>query len=173
MGAPVVVVVFEVVELPLEPSQVLGRRAGGEPAFEGLVEAFDLALGLGVVGAAVALLDAVLEQRDLEAVGGFRVAGGEDVAVVGEGGGGLAVLLAGFAELVADGLAGDRPVAGDGEDVAGVVVEEDQDLGVLPVGQAAVGEVGLPALVGQLGLEPEVGGSGGICAVAGRPGRAG
>mgnify|MGYP000863845136 CR=1 FL=1 len=52
------------------------RVLGGEPLLEGLVEAFDLALGLGVVGGAVLLRDAALVQFDLEAVGSAAVAGG-------------------------------------------------------------------------------------------------
>ena len=38
--------------------------------------------------------------------------------------------------------------------VAGVVVEPGQDLGAGPAGQRVVGEVGLPALAGELGGEP-------------------
>ena len=39
-------------------AMVAGGGSGGEPAFEGLVEAFDFALGLGVAGVAVLLGDA-------------------------------------------------------------------------------------------------------------------
>jgi hypothetical protein len=56
-------------------------------------------------------------------------------------------------------------MGGDRERVAGVVVEPGQDLGVrsgVAVGasESTVGEVGLPGLVGLLGLEPDVGGFG-------------
>ena len=44
------------------------------------------------------------------------------------------------------------------ERVAGVVVEPGEDLDVGAVGEAVVGEVGLPALVGLLGFEADVGG---------------
>lgn len=44
--------------------------------------------------------------------------------------------------------AGDDAVAGDVEQVSGVVVNEQQDVGVGAVGEFPVGEVGLPALVG-------------------------
>ena len=50
MGAVLVVVVPEVVELLLEFGQGRRRWVGGQPAFEGLVEAFDLALGLWWLG---------------------------------------------------------------------------------------------------------------------------
>jgi hypothetical protein len=54
---------------------------------------------------------------------------------------------------------GDGPVGGDRECVAGVVVEPGEDLDVGPVGEAVVGEVGLPGLVRLLGLEADVGGA--------------
>ncbi len=44
-------------------------------------------------------------------------------------------------------------VGGDGQGVAGVVVEPGEDLDVAVVSQAVVGEVALPGLVGQRGLE--------------------
>ena len=55
--------------------------------------------------------------------------------------------------------AGDAAVGGDRQGVAGVVVDDAQDLCVGAVGQAVVGEVGLPALVGLFGLEPDVRGA--------------
>ena len=48
---------------------------------------------------------------------------------------------------------------GDRECVTGVIVEPGEDLGVVSGAQVVVGEVGLPAFVGQLGLEPDVGGA--------------
>ena len=48
----------EGVELVLEFGQGGGSGSWGQPAFEGLVESFDLALGLGVVGMTVFLGDA-------------------------------------------------------------------------------------------------------------------
>ena len=48
----------ELVELGLETDKAGGGGLSGEPPFQGLVEAFDLALGLRVVGVAVLLLDA-------------------------------------------------------------------------------------------------------------------
>ena len=48
-------------------------------------------------------------------------------------------------------------VGGDRQGVAGVVVEPAEDLDVGAVGEAPVGEVGLPGLVGLFGLEADVG----------------
>ena len=53
-------------------------------------------------------------------------------------------------------------MGGDGERVAGVVVEPGDDLGVGAVGEAPVGEVGLPGFVGELGLEADVGRAGSL-----------
>lgn len=53
MGPGGVVPVSELIELGLEVFEGARAGAGVEPAVEGLVEAFDLALGLGVSGAAV------------------------------------------------------------------------------------------------------------------------
>jgi hypothetical protein len=53
--------------------------------------------------------------------------------------------------------AGDPVPGGDGQGVPGVVIEPGQDLGAGSVCQRVVGEVRLPALVGQLGLKPQVG----------------
>ena len=132
---------------------------GPEPVLHGLLESFDFPLGLGVVRLAVLLLDPEAAQFVLEGVAAAAAAGqagGEDHAVVGQGGGRDAVLLAGSPEGQQDGGAGDPVVRGQGERVAGVIVEPGQDLGVGAVGEGVVGEVGLPALVGHLGLEPDV-----------------
>ena len=58
--------------------------------------------------------------------------------------------------------AGNPPVAGQVQDQPGMVVQPGQDLGVAAgaaagPGEPVVGEVGLPALVRQLGGEPLVG----------------
>ena len=50
-----------------------------------------------------------------------------------------------------------RMWGGKRENVTGVVVEPGQDLGVRVVGERVMGEVGLPALVRQVGGEPQVG----------------
>lgn len=63
----------------------------------------------------------------------------------------------GLAEGRHDGGAGDALVGGDRQRVAGVVVEPGEDLDVGAIGEAVVGEVGLPGFIGLIGLEPDVG----------------
>src|SRR6266568_5274843 len=133
MGAVVVVLVDELVDELLD----LGEAAGlvwlaAEPLFEGLLESFDFAAGGGVVGAGVLLRDAEGAEFGFESVtaGVSGESGGVDHAVVGEGGGGDAVCGSGFTELFDDGVAGDAQVGGDAQGVAGVVVEEGDDLDV-------------------------------------------
>jgi hypothetical protein len=64
-----------------------GVGSRGEPTFEGLAEAFDLALGMGVAGAAVLLFDAEGVDQVLEvalAAVVARESGGVDPAIVGQ-----------------------------------------------------------------------------------------
>ena len=77
--------------------------------------------------------------------------------VAGQHRGGEPVLVCGFSEGVGGDGAGYAPVGGDRQGVAGMVVEPGDDLGCGPVGEAPVREVRLPALVGQVGLEPDIG----------------
>ncbi len=138
------------------------------------MEAFDLAAGLWVVGRGVFLDHEVVDEFGLEALAGVAScpaaggAGGEHHAVVGQGAGRDAVGGGG-----AEGCHGHRP--GDaferdtGQQVAGVAVEEVQDLHVDAGGQAVVGEVGLPHLVGHLGFEPQVGRAGPLTPPAASP----
>jgi hypothetical protein len=63
----VVVVVAEAVELGLQLGERRGWGLFGEPAFEGLVEALDLAAGLGVVGAGVLVVDPQPDELELDA----------------------------------------------------------------------------------------------------------
>jgi hypothetical protein len=58
VGSDGVVVGPEPVELGLELGEGGGWRLFGQPFLEGLVEAFDLAASLGVVGAGVLVVDA-------------------------------------------------------------------------------------------------------------------
>jgi len=51
-------------------------------------------------------------------------------------------------------------VRGHRQGVAGVIVDEAQDLGVGGIGQPPVGEIGLRAFVRQFGGKPAVGGLG-------------
>ena len=76
---------------------------------------------------------------------------------VGEGGGGSPVPGAGGAEGFQDDGPGDPGVGGDRQRIPGVVIDPGQDLGFLPGGELPVDEIRLPALVGQLGREPDAG----------------
>lgn len=58
VGAVFVVVVAESIQLVLEFLNRGGCGSGSEPAFQGLVEAFDLALGLRAAGGSVLLAGA-------------------------------------------------------------------------------------------------------------------
>ena len=70
-------------------------------------------------------------------------------------------------EGVDDDWAGDASVGGDRQGVAGVVVEPGEDFGVGAVGEAVVGEVGLPGLVGLFSLEADVGRTGSFLGLVG------
>ena len=60
----------------------------------------------------------------------------------------------GVCEGVDDDGSGDAAVGGDRDGVTGMVIEPAEDLDVAAVGEPPVREVGLPALVRQVGLEP-------------------
>jgi hypothetical protein len=98
-----VVVVAEGVELGLQLPQGPGSGLAGEPFLEGLVEPFDLAAGLRVVGPGVPEADAASVQGDLEdhpaATAG---ATGEDRPVVAEHAGRISIAGSSFAETVVD-----------------------------------------------------------------------
>ena len=113
-----------------------------------------------MVRAGVLLGDAQAVQLGLEAVApafAARQPGGEDHAVVGQRGGRNAMGGNGFPEGAEDDPSGDPAVGGDRQGLAGVVIQPGEDLGAGPVGEPIVGEVGLPALVGLVGLEANVG----------------
>ena len=119
------------------------------------MEAFDFAAGLGVVGAGVLVVDAEREQLELDGAGPVAGRGGEDGAVVGEHRRGQAVVAAAPRWKVSHDVGGFGGHERPGRDQqAGVVVDDVEDLHVGAVGERPVGGVGLPALVGQLGLEP-------------------
>jgi len=120
-----------------------------------------------VVGLAVLLRNAQTAQLVLQGVAAALAAGqpgGEDHAVVR---GGRGAVGGGGAERGKDGGPGDPIVGGGGQGVPGMVIEPGQDLGAGPVRQRIVGEVGLPALVRLLGLEPQVGGLGPLARLGG------
>ena len=68
VGSKLVVDALEAVELGLQLDDGGGGGLGGEPALQGLVEAFDLALGLRMVRMAVVLRDAEVGDQVFEAV---------------------------------------------------------------------------------------------------------
>jgi hypothetical protein len=99
---------------------------GVEPTLQGLVEAFDLAAGGGVVRPRVLLLHAEANQFGFEAVAAAfaaRQSGGEDHPVVGERRCGHAMLGDRGAELVQDDRAGDALMRAQPKRVAGVIIE--------------------------------------------------
>ena len=118
----------EGVELGLEPGEVGRRRLPPQPALEGLVEALDLALGLGVARRPVLLADAEPGEQVLEAVAAAGEARRVDRPVVGERGGGPAVGVAGRGERGDHVVAGDPPEGRAAEQVAGVVVEPAEQI---------------------------------------------
>lgn len=83
--------------------------------------------------------------------------GGEHHGVVGEGGGRDAVRRNGGAEGLDHGGATHPEPGGDVRGIAGLVVQPGEDLDIGAISQPVVGEVRLPGLVRQLGLEPDVG----------------
>ena len=64
----------------------------------------------------------------------------------------------GFAEFFEHYRSGDAVVCGDGDGVAGVIVDPVEDFDVGAVGEPPVRAVGLPAFVGLFGGEADVGG---------------
>ena len=123
-----VVVVPERVELGLKVLDRLGRGLGSEPFLQGLLESFDFPLGLWVVRSAVLLIDAEQVQLVLERVPAVADAGGENEAVVSEGGGGRPVFADCGAELGEHQLPGHDVVGIDRERFSGVVIEEGEYL---------------------------------------------
>ena len=161
VGAFLVVLAPEPVELRVELVEIPGEGPGREPLLERAVPSFDLALRLGMVGAAVLLPHAHQGEHALERAGfGGVQAGRVHGAVVGERGRGDPVPGARLAERFLDRLHGDRRVRARIQEEARVVVEPGDDERVRAVRDRPVGEVRLPCLVGQHGLEPRVRGSG-------------
>ena len=91
MGAFVVVDLVELSQLFVEVFQRVRGGLSVQPFLQGLMEAFDFALGLRVSGVAVLLGDAQGCDEGFEGVASAASAcesGGVDHAVVGQGGGG-------------------------------------------------------------------------------------
>jgi hypothetical protein len=83
----------ELVQLGLQLRDAARRWPGPEPALQGLVKPFGLALGLGVAARSVLLADAEDREDVLEGVAAAGEPGGVDAAVVCEGAGRRALLL--------------------------------------------------------------------------------
>ena len=115
MWAVLVVFDAEPVELGLQLEDRGGGGLLGEPAFLGLMEAFDLALSLRVVRFAVLLFHSEHGQEVFEGVTAAAVSGGVNPAVVGQGRGGNPVFLSGGEECGDDVVPGDGGVDGAGE----------------------------------------------------------
>lgn len=148
VGSQGVVNGLELCELCVEFCDGVGGFLAGEPLFEGAVESFDFALCLGVAGFAVDLFDVPFLECFLEEVfcgfdssGEVRESGGVNESVVGEHGLGSAVFVGGVFELGDDVSACHALVGGDAQEVAGVVVEEVEDLDVGVICESPVGEV--------------------------------
>lgn len=168
VGSAVVVFVDELLQELLQIGEG-GWLVGlcSELFLECLLEPLHLALGLGVVGSAVLLGDPEVVQVGFQCGASTLAAAtceadGVDDAVVGECGCGVVALAGRQVERVCDDLGGDASVGGDVEGVAGMIIDpgDDLDVGAGPavgVGEAVVREVGLPALVGLVGLEVCVG----------------
>ena len=122
----------------------MGGGLGGEVFLEGLLESLDFSAGGGVVGCGVLLFGAEVSEAGLEGVSAAfpaGEAGGVDHGVVGERGRRKAVVSTGLVEGVDNDRAGDTPMHGDGQGVAGAVVEPGDDLGLGTCGEAPMGEV--------------------------------
>src|SRR6185312_11335415 len=82
--AVLVVVVSELVKLVLKFGNRCRGWSGGEPSFQGLMEPFDLALGLWVAGRAVLLLGPEEGQQIFEGVAAAAEPGSVNASVIGQ-----------------------------------------------------------------------------------------
>jgi hypothetical protein len=119
------------------------------------VEPLGLALGLGVSRGAVLLLDTEKRQHVFERVAAAGEPGGVDGAVIGERARWRAVALNDLEENGHDNVSSDRLMGRAGQQEPGVVIKPVENLNLAPVAQAPVDEVGLPRLVGLVGLEAQ------------------
>ncbi len=160
MWPAVVVVLAEDIELPLQLGQRLGGRLLLEEALEGLVEAFDLAASLGVVGRGVLEDDAqALELQFQDDPAPARPACKHRGVVAEERGGQSERIRSGMEDLDhVQSLEGGEGAGGQSD--SGLVIEEVQDLDRAAIGQLPGCGVELPGFVGQLGLEADEGSSG-------------
>jgi hypothetical protein len=157
VGALLVVVLAERVELALQLGKVGGGCSGAEPALQRLVEAFGLALGLGMPGGSVLLADTEQREHVFEGVAPAGEPGCVDAAVIGQRALRRAVFLHVAKQYGHHTIAGHGLMGSAGEQEAGVVIEPVEDLHLGPVSQPPVDEVRLPHLIGLGHLEPRIG----------------
>ena len=134
MRPDLVVDAGEAVQLGLQFGDRWRRLVERRASASGLVEALDLALGLGMVGMAVLLCDAEVGEQVFEAVAAAGEAGSVDRAIVSECGLRQAIDAGSGQEGSDHGLASDASTREAGEQVAGVVVEPVDDLHAGAVG---------------------------------------
>lgn len=154
VGSVVVVEVPEGVELGLELDDTACRVEGGEVFLEGLVEAFELAAGLGVVGAGGDLVHAEGADPGLEDDFEAELVAGEYQAVVGDQPGWGALVPARLFEHGRGVFAGHSAIERDqGRHEPGVVIDEIDDLETGPARRGPLSHVALPQVVGTRPLE--------------------
>lgn len=103
---------------------------GCKPLFEGLVEAFNFALGLEMSGSTVFLLYSAVEQFCFECVVGVFCEGGEHESVVCQRGCGFSMFADGVAEFVEDYFSCDACVGCCAQQVPGMVIKPEEYFGV-------------------------------------------
>lgn len=121
------------------------------------MEAFDLALRLGVVGLPVLLDDAQPPKFVFEGVASLAKPSGVNQSVVGQGRRRQAIGRRVGAECGEDCCDSDGAEWRARQGQAGMVIDLANDLHVAAISQWPVGEIRLPALIGQLGLEANIG----------------
>jgi hypothetical protein len=162
VGPSFVVVVDEFVDEGLELVDGRGLTGMGPQALlHGLLESFDLAAGGRMVRPGVLLPHAQTVKLCFESVAPALPPGQsrrEDHAIVRQRRGWNPMDGNGFPEAAEDGPSRDPPMSRDRQSLAGVVIQPGEDLHMGTGGtrrrhEPIVGEVGLPALVGLIGLE--------------------
>jgi hypothetical protein len=153
-----VVVADETVEVCLERAdRGDGRVLAGEELLFGLVEPFDFAAGLGVIRPRVLEGDAEASKGRFHRADAVAVRRGEHRTVVGEQRGRITPVDSSVVEAFDDVGRFEDSDGTRGDAESGVVVDDVEDLDEGPVGDADMGHVGLPAFVGEIGDEADIG----------------
>src|ERR1700733_8634404 len=139
VGALLVVMLAESVELLLGLRGAARRRPGSEPALESLVKALDLSLRLGMAGRPVLLADAEHPEQVFERVAASGEPECVDAAVNGQRGCGRAVLIHSREEHGHDLIAAHRLMDRAGQQIPRVVIEPVQDLHIAAAEKPRVG----------------------------------